>query len=75
MQLTWVDNSTGETAVIVERADDKRDAFHIVAQLPADTTIFAQTLSAGSYRYRVQAFSSTTGQSSAYSNVVQVHVK
>jgi hypothetical protein len=74
--LTWVDRSTSETAFIVERADGRRDGFHVRAQLPANITAFTDAnLPRGQYRYRVRAFDAASGQYSAWSNVVQAHVK
>jgi hypothetical protein len=76
VQLTWVDQSSGETEFVLERARDKRDSFAVLTGVSADTTSYADTgLSRGWYRYRVRAFSSATGQYSPYSNVVEIRVR
>jgi hypothetical protein len=75
VRLTWTDQSSGETEFIVERARDKRDSFAVLARLPADTVAYTDSgLARGWYRYRVRAFSSATGQHSAYSNVVEIRM-
>jgi hypothetical protein len=76
VRLTWTDQSSGETEFIVERARDKRDSFAVHVRLPANTSSYTDSaLTRGWYRYRVRAFSSVTGQYSAYSNVVEIRVR
>jgi hypothetical protein len=76
VRLTWTDQSSEETEFVVERARDKRDSFAVLARLPANTSTYTDAgLARGWYRYRVRAFSSVTGQHSAYSNVVEIRVR
>jgi PKD repeat protein len=75
VQLTWVDRSTAETDVVIERAGSKRDTFVEIARVGANVTSFTDnSLSRGWYRYRVRACSAVTGQCSPYSNIVEVRV-
>jgi PKD repeat protein len=76
--LRWTDNASNETGYYVERAlksGKGAGVYSRIATLAADTTTFSQTVTAGSYYYRVQAFNSTTARQSAYSNVVTLNVK
>ena len=76
VQLTWIDQSSGETEFVIERARDKRDSFAVLVHVPANTTSYTDAgLSRGWYRYRVRAYSSVTGQYSSYSPVVEVRVR
>jgi hypothetical protein len=50
-------------------------AYKRVATVPAGSMGYNETVVAGSYYYRVQAFNSTTGILSAYSNAATVTVK
>jgi C1A family cysteine protease len=76
--LRWTDNSSNETGFYVERAVKSGKtvgAYTRVAILPAGTTSCSNTVVTGSYYYRVQAFNSSTGAVSAFSNVATVNVK
>ncbi|HOO83505.1 MAG TPA: T9SS type A sorting domain-containing protein [Prolixibacteraceae bacterium] len=66
VQLTWIDNAVNETGFYVERKVS--DAFETIAVLPANTTIFTDSLlnEQTTYTYRIVAFSET--DSSVYSN-------
>jgi hypothetical protein len=76
VQLTWIDQSSGETEFVIERARDKRDSFALLVRVPANTTSHTDAgLSRGWYRYRVRAYSSVTGQYSNYSSVVEVRIR
>jgi len=46
-----------------------------VSIVGANVISFAEPVSRGTYNYRVQAFNSSTGRTSSYSNTVQVRVK
>ena len=76
--LRWADNASNETGYYVERAlksGKGAGAYARVDTVPSGVTTYNETVVAGSYYYRVQAFNSTTGRLSAYSNVVTVTVK
>jgi hypothetical protein len=72
--LRWSDNSGNEEGFTVERAPSGGTAFLPVGQAGANATIFAETLSRGTYLYRVRAFNLSTGKVSAYSNSATVKV-
>ena len=76
--LRWTDNASNETGFYVERAlKPKKGAavYARVATVPAGGTVYSETVVAGTYYYRVQAFNSATGRLSAYSNVATANVK
>jgi len=72
--LKWTDNATNETGYYVERAT-KTGAFSRIATLAANTKSYSQSVTASTYSYRVQAFSTTTGLLSGYSNTATLTVK
>lgn len=69
--LNWTDNADNETGFLLERALGAA-AFTPLANLPANTTLYAETgLDLGAvYRYRVRSYAGP--DTSAYSNVVQI---
>jgi PKD repeat protein len=71
--LTWQDNSGGQAGVYIERAAGSTGTFSRVGQVGPGISSFSQKVSRGRYSYRVQSFSST-GEVSAYSNVVSIKV-
>jgi C1A family cysteine protease/PKD repeat protein len=75
--LRWKDNASNETGCYVERAPKggKASTYSRVATLAANATTYSETVTAGSYYYRVQAVNATTGRVSAYSNVASATVK
>jgi hypothetical protein len=75
--LRWMDNASNETGFCVERAlkSGKTVVYARVATVPAGGTGYNETVAAGTYYYRAQAFSSITGRVSAYSNVATAMVK
>jgi PKD repeat protein len=73
--LRWTDNSSNESGFYIERQPKGSSTWARVGQVGANVTTFVNTTSAGNYNFRVQAFNSTTGVVSNYSNVVQVRVK
>ncbi|MBI5914602.1 MAG: N-acetylmuramoyl-L-alanine amidase [Bacteroidetes bacterium] len=66
--LSWLDNAVGETGYVLERSDLVNMDFVEIAQLPPNSTAFAdQTVLPGlTYFYRVKAVQGAA--SSAYSN-------
>ena len=74
-KLTWVDNSANESGFYIERAPAGTTNFARVGTVGASVKTFTNTISRGNYHYRVQAFNSTTGVVSGYSNTVTVRVK
>lgn len=75
VSLTWVDNANCEAGFYFERGTTAKGktTWTRVATLAANVTQFSQTLSTGTFRYRVQAY--RTGSMTAYSNEVQVVIK
>jgi len=73
--LTWVDRSNNETGFTIERAPSGTTNFASVGQVGANVTTFSQTgLARATYLYRVRAFNTATGRTSAYSNTVTVRI-
>jgi len=70
--LKWSDNSRNETGFYIERALSGTSNFVRVGTTGANVKNYVDSVSKGSYRYRVQAFNAT--QVSAYSNIVTVRV-
>ena len=74
--LRWTDNSTNEQGFYVERAPSATGVFARVGTTAANATTFPQSgVASGTYLFRVQAFNTTTGRVSAYSNQVSVKIK
>jgi PKD repeat protein len=74
--LRWTDNANNEQGFYVERAPSATGVFARVGQTGANATTFSQSgVIAGTYLYRVQAFNTTNGRVSAYSNTVSVRIK
>ena len=69
---TWVNLQGVERAL---KSGKGAGVYARVATVPAGVTTYVETVVAGSYYYRVQAFNSTAGRFSAYSNVATVTVK
>ncbi len=70
--LSWADKSTNESGFYIERAPSGSTAFVRVGTVAANVKTFTNTVSRGTYVFRVQAFNST--KVSAYSNTVTVKV-
>jgi PKD repeat protein len=70
--LLWKDNSNNETGFHIERAPSGSTNFAVVGTVGADVTTFKDTVSRGTYVYRVRAFNATAV--SAYSNTVTVKI-
>jgi len=73
--LSWIDNSGNETGFYVERAPAGSSSFARIGQVGTNVTAFTDTPGGGRYVYRVQAFNSSTGRASNYSNQVTIRVK
>jgi PKD repeat protein len=74
--LRWTDNSTNEQGFYIERAPSATGVFARVGTAAANATTFPQSgVASGTYLFRVQAFNTTTGRVSAYSNQVSVKIK
>jgi PKD repeat protein len=77
--LRWTDNAFNETGYYVERGTynsrTKVYAWTRVATLTANAQSYAESVARGTWYYRVQAYSSTLGKTSPYSNTVKVSVK
>jgi hypothetical protein len=74
--LTWRDNSNNETEFQIERAPSGSSSFVQVGQAAANAVTWSQqSVSRGTYLYRVRAFNSATGRYSGYSNQVSIRVK
>jgi C1A family cysteine protease len=76
--LRWTDNASNETGYYVERSPKNGKGSGVytrAATLGVNANLYSQTVASGSYNYRVQAFNSTTGRVSAFSNVVSVRVR
>jgi PKD repeat protein len=72
--LRWTDNSSNEQGFSVERAPSGSTAFVQVGQVGANVATFSQTVTKGTWAYRVRAFDTSTGKNSAYSNTATVKV-
>ena len=70
--LYWADNSNNETGFTIQRAPSGSTNFVNVGTVSANVTAFTNTVTRGTYLYRVQAFNATA--TSAYSNTVSVRV-
>ncbi|HEV2495534.1 MAG TPA: PKD domain-containing protein [Terriglobia bacterium] len=70
--LKWTDNSTNQSGFYIERAPSGTTSFARVGSVSGTTKTFTNTVSRGTYLFRVQAFNSTGV--SAYSNIVTVRV-
>ncbi|HET7780141.1 MAG TPA: glycoside hydrolase family 44 protein, partial [Rudaea sp.] len=74
--LRWTDNSTNEQGFYIERAPSSTGVFARIGTTAANATTFPQSgVASGTYLFRVQAFNTTTGRVSAYSNQVSVKIK
>ncbi|HET7062892.1 MAG TPA: glycoside hydrolase family 44 protein [Rudaea sp.] len=74
--LRWTDNSNNEQGFYIERAPSATGVFARIGTTAANATTFPQSgVASGTYLFRVQAFNTTTGRVSAYSNQVSVKIK
>ena len=70
--LRWTDNSSNEQGFTIERAPAGSTAFVQVGSVAANVKTFAQTVTKGTWLYRVRAVNTSTGKTSAYSNTATV---
>jgi PKD repeat protein len=76
MSLRWTDNSNNEQGFYIERAPSSTGVFARIGTVAANATTFSQSgVASGTYLFRVQAFNTSTGRVSAYSNQASVKVK
>jgi PKD repeat protein len=75
VSLTWKDNSTNEQGFHIERAPNGGTAFTVVGSAGLNATSYSESVAAGTYSYRVQAYNQSTGRVSGYSNTITVRVK
>ncbi len=77
--LTWTDNSSNETNFVIERGQKSSKwgsiTFTEVARVGANVTKFSETLSTGTYYYRVKAINTNTGIQSAYTSTVNIRIR
>jgi len=76
--LSWTDNANNETGFSIERAQKVKGGYGpyaVVGSAGANATTYKETVAANTYNYRVRAVNSTTGRSSAYSNVANLRVR
>ena len=73
--LTWQDKSSNESGFYIERAPSGTTKFARVGQVGANIGTYTEVPPAGRYVYRVQAFNSSTGRVSTYSNQASVRVR
>lgn len=73
--LTWTDNSTNETAFLIERSASPGDGFVQIAETGSNVNVFDDTTASRktTYYYRVRAANGAAR--SAYTNVASVRVK
>lgn len=76
--LNWTDNSSNESGFYVERAvknGKTTSSFARIFTSGSNVSSIADTVPAkGIYYYRVQAFNSSTGKTSGYTNTVTVNI-
>jgi C1A family cysteine protease len=78
VHLSWLDTSENESGFTIERSlrtGKTYGPYEEIASVSADVTSFFDSINSGSYKYRVQAFDSATGNTSPYSTSVTVRVK
>ncbi len=60
LELTWVDNSINETEFTVQRAFTTTGPWETLAVLPADTTLYTETVGTTGQEYAYRVFASNT---------------
>jgi len=73
--LRWSDTSTGESGFYIERKLKSTGSWARVGQVGANQTSYSETVPAGTYNYRVQSFTASPAQASAYSIKVTAKVR
>lgn len=71
-QLSWIDNNPAEMGFLLEKSIGSTGDFGLLADLPANTTTHNEQNLAGGmlFHYRIRAY--TIGDTSAYSNIVEI---
>lgn len=77
VSLNWLDNSSNEEGFYIERGTKKKGVINYsrINQTAANANSFSETVSNGTYYYRLQAFNLTIGMESDYSNEIQVKIE
>ena len=72
--LNWTDNSGNETGFYIERALKVRGKYNFqrVGEVLANINTYSEDVSAGSYKYRVQAYGNVNNEVSTYSNEAKI---
>ena len=78
--LLWTDNSNNETGFVIERALAAKGrnavpSYLVVGTVGSNVTKYSESLTSGTYYYRVKAVNSQTGKESAYSNAVSIRIR
>ncbi len=71
--LTWIDSSSNEAGFYVERTPNGANTWARIGTVAANVATYRNTVVAGRYQYRVQAFNAAG--TSAYSNTVTIRVR
>ncbi len=71
--LTWTDSSSNEAGFYVERTPNGSNTWARIGTVAANVATYRNTVVAGRYQYRVQAFNAAG--TSAYSNTVTIRVR
>ena len=71
--LTWTDRSSNEAGFYVERTPNGANTWTRIGTVAANVATYRNTVAAGRYQYRVQAFNAAGA--SAYSNTVTVRAR
>ena len=71
--LTWTDSSSNEAGFYVERTPNGSNTWTRIGTVAANVATYRNTVAAGRYQYRVQAFNAAG--TSAYSNTVTIRVR
>ncbi len=71
--LTWIDSSSNEAGFYVERTPNGSNTWARIGTVAANVATYRNTVVAGRYQYRVQAFNAAG--TSAYSNTVTIRVR
>ena len=71
--LTWTDRSSNEAGFYVERTPNGANTWTRIGTVAANVATYRNTVAAGRYQYRVQAFNAAGA--SAYTNTVTVRVR
>jgi len=73
ISLSWADNSTDETGFKIFRKDSVKGEWNEVGSVGADTTSYSDTVSFGTYWYRI--FATNDNGDSVGSNVIKITIQ